>query len=244
MPIDVDELKLLHADGWSDADMAVRFDVTAPTVKRWRETLRLKRNAQRRIWTEDEVARIRTMAAQGLTGAAIAAAMGENRHAVTSVARARGIKLGAARAAAREALNNRVAGMIEAGLSPSAIARELDVSAKAIRSRVQRLRATGRLPPVDVKCASVKAPLSTDPAKRAAAPAPRPIMRAVPTAPSRMDRREDRLGSLAARFGVEVVQAVAGIGRKGSYRRLSAVAEAHSLPVKSIEGIWHQVRAS
>ena len=69
-------------------------------------------------------------------------------------------------------------------------------------------------------------------------------MRAVPTAPSRMDRREDRLGSLAARFGVEVVQAVAGIGRKGSYRRLSAVAEAHSLPVKSIEGIWHQVRAS
>lgn len=234
MAIDVDELKRLHAEGWSDPDMAVRFDVTAMTVKRYREALRLKRNAQRRIWSDAEVDKIRTLAAQGLTAAAIAREMGERVRPIRALAAYRGIRLGQARTEASAELSRRIEALVREGLGPAAIGREIGLSAKQVAGRIQYMRRKGRLPPAGMSPQVLIADATRRSPQRVAAVPPKPVVEAEP----------DPLDHLRARFGVEVVQAVARIGRKGSYRRLSEVAATHALPIRSVEGIWHRVRAS
>ncbi|MBW4986059.1 hypothetical protein KZZ07_26385 [Mameliella sp. CS4] len=243
MPIDVDELKLLHADGWSDADMAVRFDVTAPTVKRWRETLRLKRNAQRRIWTEDEVARIRTLAAQGKSYVAIGAAIGASADVIGGICRKHGIRPQPKYLKVSAQIYNRIEAMVREGLGPTAIASEVGLSPKAVSNRITYMRRCGRLPPAEVPHgarASVPQPVRDAGIEQAVR------MRAV-SEPGRGGGRHSRDGliaRLAHRHGEALVQEVSRIPpRKGAYRKLCAVADCHGISIKAVETVWHQVRA-
>ena len=58
-----------------------------------------------------------------------------------------------------------------------------------------------------------------------------------------IDRRDGVIARLVGRHGADLVQAVAGVGRKGVYRKLASVADTHTVPIRTVEAIWHQVRA-
>ncbi|WP_305972632.1 MULTISPECIES: sigma factor-like helix-turn-helix DNA-binding protein [unclassified Mameliella] len=225
-----DRLRLLHARGRSDREIAEALGVAVNTVWRNRRAMKLAANTPTdRLGTSD-IDLIRQRAGEGCTSAAVAREIGATESAVVSAASRAGIKFGAKR---REEIRRRAEAIVaktRAGCTQSEIAQALGISVATVRNWQVRLRKRGALPPLDATPRVAAVP----DAPRVAAVPPKPVVQAEP----------DPLDHLRARFGVEVVQAVARIGRKGSYRRLSEVAATHALPIRSVEGIWHRVRAS
>ncbi|WP_421907100.1 sigma factor-like helix-turn-helix DNA-binding protein [Mameliella sp.] len=229
-----DRLRLLHARGRSDREIAEALGVAVNTVWRNRRAMKLAANTPTDRLCTSDVDLIRQRAGEGCTSAAVAREIGATESAVVSAASRAGIKFGAER---REEIRRRAEAIVaktRAGCTQSEIAQALGISVATVRNWQVRLRKRGALPPLGRVPDATPRVAAVPDAPRVAAVPPKPVVQAEP----------DPLDHLRARFGVEVIQAVARIGRKGSYRRLSEVAATHALPIRSVEGIWHRVRAS
>ncbi|MDD9731591.1 helix-turn-helix domain-containing protein [Mameliella sp. AT18] len=224
-----DRLRVLHARGLSDREIADTLGVAVNTVWRHRRAMKLDANTPSNRLSPEDVDLIRKRAGEGFTAASVAGELGVTKPAVASAARREGITFGAGRREEIRCRAEAIAAKTRSGCTQSEIAEALGIPVTTVRKWQVRLRKRGALPALDA------APVAAVPdVPRVAAVPSKPVAKAGP----------DPLDRLRDRFGAEVVQALAGIGRKGSYRRLSEVAAAHSLPVKSVEGIWHRVRAA
>lgn len=239
----------LYDAGRNDAEMAATLGVKLNTVLRHRENLGLPVNGQnpRFDWTDVRVARLRDLAAQGLTTARIADSMGASSHSVYHAARRHGISITPSErgAAFSTAEDQCIIDGVLAGRFQRDIAADLGRTPGSVSMRIRRLRAAGRLP-VEKRVAP--------PARPAAAPAevrlPRVRMAGrsapvAPAAPAPGPPREDRLARLSERFGAELVQAVVAIprARSGGYEKLCAAADRCGVPITTAKAVWLQVAA-
>ncbi|GGF43860.1 hypothetical protein SAMN05216376_105206 [Mameliella alba] len=233
-----DRLCVLHARGLSDREIADTLGVAVNTVWRHRRAMKLDANTPSNRLSPEDVDLIRKRAGEGFTAASVAGELGVTKPAVASAARREGITFGAGRREEIRCRAEAIAAKTRSGCTQSEIAEAMGIAVTTVRKWQVRLRKRGVLPALDATPVAavpdVPRVAAVPDVPRVAAVPPKPVAKAEP----------DPLDRLRDRFGAEVVQALAGIGRKGSYRRLSEVAATHSLPVKSVEGIWHRVRAA
>lgn len=253
----------LYDEGLNDRQIAERCGVSSVTVGSHRRSLGLPVNHAVFCWTEKRVAHLRMRAGAGWPVSEIAEEMGTSQGSVRHAAASRRISIRPARASAPSPVDDMVVEMMQAGWTQKDIASELDVAPGSVSRRVRKLRKQGRLP--DSARSTARAPsvpegapevASMAPASAAVGRLPRVRMSAPRAARpvalvaqrgavgmSKVDRCDGVIARLVGRHGADLVQAVSAVGRKGVYRKLASVANAHAVPIRTVETIWHQVRA-
>lgn len=259
----------LYDEGLNDRQIAERCGVSGQTVGNHRRALRLPANYAPFRWSQETLDHLRMRAGSGWAVSEIAEELGVAQGAVRHAAARHRISIRASRAGVLSPIDVMVVEMMQAGWTQKDIASELGVWPSAVNKRVRKLRKQGRLAESarSTACAS-RAPngapevapkvamAPSAPASAAAERLPRVRMSAPRAARSvalvarqgadgmpAIDRRDGVIARLVGRHGADLVQAVAGVGRKGVYRKLASVADRHTVPIRTVETIWHQVRA-
>lgn len=262
----------LYDEGLNDRQIAERCGVSAQTVGNHRRSLGLSANFAQFRWSQETLDHLRMRAGSGWAAAEIAEELGVAQGAVRHAAARHRISIRASRAGVLSPVDEMVIEMMQAGWTQKDIASELGVWPSAVNKRVRKLRKQGRLaesarstacassapngtpevaPKVAMAQATPAAPASAAaerlPRVRMSAPrAARPVAlvarQGADVVPA-IDRRDGVIARLVGRHGADLVQAVAGVGRKGVYRKLASVADTHTVPIRTVESIWHQVRA-
>lgn len=241
--MDRKKMRALYDDGKTDLEIGKILGVSHAAVRKHRMNLGLPSNATAETsWTEARVNALRRRAAKGEGSGKIAEAMGVSRTALRSAAKRYGIALSWTnpRAYSAEEDARIVAGVAE-GLTHASIGAPLGRTAKSIAGRVRLLRAEGAIPAADGTVAEPVVPVP----RVVQPPAARPAAICAPrmAGPSWADMRQERLDRLRARHGSRLVDRLVGLGAKATYARQRALAEEFRVPLRTVEGIWHQVRA-
>lgn len=249
----------LYKEGLNDRQIAERCGVSAQTVGTHRRKLRLPAHNGMFQWDEKKLAHLRMRADAGWRASEIATEMGVSPGAVRNVAARHRISIRAVHDGAPSPMDVMVAEMVHAGWMQKKIALELGVSAQSVSKRVGKMRKLGLLrsrarsmdsapedTPEDAQGLGASGEVRLPRVRMAGPRAQRPAVRGVPGGPvveHGIDRREGVIARLSGRHDPELVQALAAVSRKGGYRKLARVAETHRVPIRTVEAIWHQVRA-